>query len=182
MMGTSLVVASEAHPKLYHYSNSVITTVKEPSTPVRGHQSTKSPTLPYKPRAFWVSVDDPDRDGYSWGWADWCKAENFRLEDIKYRHRVVLSDPESLLWIASEAELLDFNEEYGQGQLDSFSSIILWTEVAEKYSGIIIAPYQWEQRLELAWYYGWDCASGCIWDTSIVVRLDPVQHTSRSAP
>jgi hypothetical protein len=26
-------------------------------------------------------------------------------------------------------------------------------------------------RMGLMWYYGWDCASGCIWDTSVIERV-----------
>ncbi len=45
-----------------------------------------------------------------------------------------------------------------------------WDKVKDKYQGIIIAPYQWECRLalETCWYYGWDCASGCIWDLDCI--------------
>jgi len=36
--------------------------------------------------------------------------------------------------------------------------------VSKEYDGIEIAPYQWDARLSLIWYYGWDVASGCIWN------------------
>lgn len=45
-----------------------------------------------------------------------------------------------------------------------------WLKVKQKYQGIIIAPYQWKCRMaqETKWYYGWDCASGCIWDLDCI--------------
>ena len=27
--------------------------------------------------------------------------------------------------------------------------------------------------MELFWYYGWDCASGCIWDPAAVAEIKP---------
>ena len=44
-----------------------------------------------------------------------------------------------------------------------------WGYLATQYQGLIIAPYLWDLRLfGPAWYYGWDCASGCIWDLTAV--------------
>jgi len=52
---------------------------------------------------------------------------------------------------------------------------INWPAVAEKYDGIIIAPYIWQRRLsdnpDHFWYYGWDCASGCIWNTEVIEEI-----------
>ena len=48
---------------------------------------------------------------------------------------------------------------------------INWQPLTEQYAGIIISPYQWKRRLDgraSDWYYGWDCASACIWDLSAV--------------
>lgn len=35
------------------------------------------------------------------------------------------------------------------------------------------APYQWRRRNErgFSWYYGWDCASGCIWRASAIREI-----------
>ena len=48
--------------------------------------------------------------------------------------------------------------------------IIDWHAVAQAYAGIEIAPYCWSLRFEyeFLWYYGWDCASGCVWELSAV--------------
>ena len=42
--------------------------------------------------------------------------------------------------------------------------MIDWKKVASKYDGIEIVPYQPKARMNLLWYYGWDIASGCIWN------------------
>lgn len=45
------------------------------------------------------------------------------------------------------------------------ASGIDWKAVAKEYDGIEIDPYQYERRFSegFLWYYGWDCASGCVW-------------------
>ena len=43
-----------------------------------------------------------------------------------------------------------------------------WKKVASKYDGIEINPYQFEARYQYLWYYGWDVASGCIWNLKSV--------------
>lgn len=49
-----------------------------------------------------------------------------------------------------------------------------WIDVASRYSGIEIAPYQWKRRIHPStfWYYTWDCASGCIWDLSAIKKFE----------
>ena len=37
----------------------------------------------------------------------------------------------------------------------------------EGYGGIEICPYNWGWRSQ-NWYYGWDVASGCVWDSSSI--------------
>jgi hypothetical protein len=65
--------------------------------------------------------------------------------------------------------MLAFDAEYRFPHPDlGRMSYIDWPRVAERFDGVIIAPYQWKHRLELMWYYGWDCASGCIWNARAV--------------
>jgi hypothetical protein len=51
---------------------------------------------------------------------------------------------------------------------------INWRRVARKYHGIVIAPYLRELRFDEAvwWYYGWDCASGCIWNRKAIAGVE----------
>lgn len=46
--------------------------------------------------------------------------------------------------------------------------------VRQDYAGIEISPYQYECRFELTWYYGWDVASGCVWDKEAIRAVEPV--------
>lgn len=48
-----------------------------------------------------------------------------------------------------------------------------WPLIATRWDGIIIAPYQWSCRYDdrTFWYYGWDCASGCIWNLHAITDV-----------
>lgn len=120
----------------------------------------------YKPHAFWVSVKGED------DWPSWCKSEDFGMGNLGFRHVIALAPHANILRLSSVRDIDDFDSLYASSQ-GAFSrrSGIRWFEVAEQYDGVIIAPYQWARRMEgqaSEWYYGWDVASGAIWNTSIL--------------
>lgn len=122
-----------------------------------------------KPRGLWLS-DDSDEESC---WPAWCRAETFQLENLRFQYRARLHAKAAVLILASAFEIDAFTTEYGrrpawQRDRGYYRPEIDWPEVGQKYQGIIITPYQWTRRLEggSPWYYGWDCASGCIWDIS----------------
>jgi hypothetical protein len=78
-----------------------------------------------------------------------------------------------ILQIEDERGMLEFNARYNPARPshDPFGrgrSAPEWDALFEEYDGIEIAPYQWHFRLapDFFWYYGWDCASGCVWRAS----------------
>jgi hypothetical protein len=124
-----------------------------------------------KPLGLWYEVDGD--------WRRWVEDE--RLDWLKDRtlHRLILGD-ENILKLRGAGGLDDFTEQYRVPSPDPLwlSSRIDWPRVADEYDGIEIAPYVWSRRLELSWYYGWDCASGCIWRPR-GARLEPMRIESR---
>lgn len=122
----------------------------------------------FKPRGFWLSVGD--------AWVEWCRGEDWNLGCIVHVARITLSPSANILRLASQDDLDRFTEKYGEqdGRLSFRHINIRWDRVAEKYDGIIISPYVWERRLELMWYYGWDCASGCIWNADAIQSVDVI--------
>lgn len=138
----------------------------------------RSPYL--KPVGFWVSVAG------EWDWPGWCESEEFNMQGLAVRHDVQLSPSAQILLLSSVEEIDDFTTRYGWSKGKSFAqpglpahhwveSGIDWHRVAADYDGIIITPYQWERRLErhTSWYYGWDCASGCIWNPNAIASVKP---------
>lgn len=129
-----------------------------------------------KPRGFWYEVDGE--------WRHWCEEEGFRVEQPRFLYSVDLGDTK-MLTITNVEELDALTNEYHTeirnfGTGSKFVEEIDWKRVeADGYQGIEIAPYIWERRLETfsTWYYGWDVASGCVWDTRLmkVEYLGPVE-------
>ncbi|MCK9549146.1 hypothetical protein [Aquamicrobium sp.] len=138
-----------------------------------------------KPFGLWVSVEGDD------DWPSWCRAEQFQLGKLTHPTEVVLRDNANVLRLRDESEIRNFHQEYGcrphfadkMGDSGLFDgNAVRWAAVAERYSGIIIAPYVWSLRLDqtVRWYYPWDCASGCIWSSRAVAELVPLPTLQHS--
>ena len=133
-------------------------------TPTRIYDQAQSSL--FKPHGLWFSVDGDD------DLPAWCRCKDFALERLRVRTPIVLTDQTRILHVATTAMLDAFTATY----LDPGPyGWINWPRVAEQYDGIIIAPYQWCRR-NTSWYYGWDCASGCVWHLQ-GVRCGPADDT-----
>jgi hypothetical protein len=163
-----------SRPTLSHWSKQPLERVQ----PARNEPGVDPDRLYFaKPNGLWVSVD---------GEGDWpahCRSTAFNLDDLAYRNVITLHDPERLLWLTTADALDEFQQEYGiDRSISRFGPprhAIEWDRVAAKYPGMIIAPYQWSQRMALIWYYGWDCASGCIWDPQVIAGVECVEFNKK---
>jgi len=148
--------------KLVHHAAQAITALEPRAYPV---------DFPaFKPNGLWLSVEGED------SWQAWCEAERFNLGALTFVHDVELRPGAAVLRLSTAAELDAFTKTYWQrGELyPKLAKLFLdWERVARDYGGIVIAPYVWERRLtrHTFWYYGWDCASGCIWDLSAIAAF-----------
>lgn len=134
-----------------------------------------TPTYISKPHGLWVSDDHCE---YNWKW--WCINENFRRYALRYAHAVEFTNDANILKITSWLGMEQFNHKYKkcydiiqpilQNQQPMELNGIDWQKVKDSYDGIIISPYNWDKRLDrdYMWYYGWDCASGCIWNLEAI--------------
>lgn len=134
-----------------------------------------------KPNGFWITDDTDDC------WRTWCLSNRFNIEGLTHKHEVILDDARILVLRSADAVEV-FARQYRAhrwwGPTDNprayCDRCIDWRRVATEHAGIIITPYQWSLRLErdFRWYYGWDCASGCIWDASAIIdiRLIDIDH------
>lgn len=117
----------------------------------------------FKPVGLWFDVDSD--------WKRWCEGETFELECIATPHVLTFKPSANILRLKSSFDLSLFTEKYcrvPRHERDRDSYAIDWPRVREEHDGIIIAPYQWECRMDLMWYYVWDCASGCVWNLDCV--------------
>ncbi len=85
-------------------------------------------------------------------------------------HDVALAVDANVLILHNATDIDAFGDDYGERGEWHRGCCIRWPDVAARYDGMIIAPYVWSRRLDgdARWYYGWDCASGCIWNTSAI--------------
>lgn len=156
--------------RLIHYSDKHLIEVY--SVPL-AEQSSHRGGL-HKPRGLWVSVEGEN------DWKEWCEGERFGCLDCATE--IILAADANVLWLVGSTELDQFHAEYSvvayrYGGNLGVRTAIEWPRVAGKYQGIIIAPYVYARRLEEPvsdWYYGWDCASGCIWDAAVVAKVRPI--------
>lgn len=130
----------------------------------------KNATL--KPTGLWVSVKGED----DWKW--WCEEIEWDNR-ITHAYEVKTKENANILYLKSPFELHEFTKQYlgdhGLPEITKINLYINWSKVKKEYQGIIIVPYQWSCRFDLMWYYGWDCASGCIWDLSCIEEVKPVK-------
>jgi hypothetical protein len=162
----------------YHWAPDPVR-LRKMSYPQSGHP---------KPNGLWFDVNEE--------WRRWCEAVQFRIENLQYRHTVTILDTSRILFLRKGKDIDVFTRQYGhdfsgriqllQSAKDSdvfarqygrdlfgdvqkqFSNYIMWGEVAEKHSGIIINPYSRARSRTYLWYYGWNCAGGCVWDPSVI--------------
>ncbi len=108
-----------------------------------------------KPNGLWY--------GFGKEWIDWIETGMPHWKGV-YIYEVYM-DKSNILKIKGYSQIEDFTKEYilKDGQY-SETYFIDWKRVSLKYDGIEINPYMWKYRLELGWYYGWDVASGCVWN------------------
>lgn len=119
-----------------------------------------------KPAGFWIT----DESEYSW--RNWCVAEEFMLSRLEERVVVELSPDARLLRLDCYGDLLRFQDEFKHSSDGGADRIVIdWRRVASEFAGIMIFPYIWQARLDLNWYYPWDCASGCIWDARAIASV-----------
>lgn len=115
-----------------------------------------------KPKGLWYAV--------GFGWLDFTTNDftSFYEEDEVSAFEISLEGL-NVLKITNYEELVEFQKIY-LAQTSDYRRMsnydINWAKVAENYDGIEIAPYIYKARYEHQWYYGWDVASGCIWNTS----------------
>ncbi len=153
--------------KLIHYS-------RTPVAQLRSRRQWGKRTRNDKPNGLWVSVEDSNHS-----WHDWCIAEDFSISALQFPHRVELARGANILLLDTDDKILAFTEEYKNPPPDwtgsrDFNWWINWKRLACEYQGIIISPYSFELRLDnrVSWYYGWDCASGVIWNKRAIASLE----------
>lgn len=170
-----------ANARLFHYTRMPLHSVSDSEQKPYGETSTAFD----KPKGLWVSVEGHDGNGDEMhAWPQWCIMEDFDGSIKHNRYEITLQEETRVLWISDAGGILALTARYGLSRRLSNAPSMLyqeggidWAAVAEDFDGIIIAPYIWSLRLhrETSWYYGWDCASGCIWRARAIANVRQVE-------
>ncbi|NKV19232.1 hypothetical protein GS913_06550 [Rhodococcus hoagii] len=123
-----------------------------------------------KPDGLWVSILGED------DWPSWCRENEFREHTLEVAHEVRLAADANVLLVNGPREFDEFDAKYRTADSRKFNEFIDWPRVESEYDGIIIAPYLWSRRSSAFWYYGWDCASGVIWNLCAIESFLPVSE------
>lgn len=124
-----------------------------------------------KPAGIWVSIGTGEDS-----WEAWCRSQEFCVDHLANVIEIILSPNANILRLHTLDDILGFTKTYaveyarlGKMRLD----MIDWNTVAAEYDGLFIYPYCYDARMryDTAWYYPWDCASGCIWDATAIKEL-----------
>ena len=117
-----------------------------------------------KPHGLWVSV--------GMAWREWCKEQEWNMDGVRYVANVSLVPDAKILHLNGTSQIHVFAKKY---IVPGPFHTIDWLRLADSYHGILIDPYCYELRfsLDFLWYYGWDCASGCIWDCRAIKTVEP---------
>lgn len=114
------------------------------------------------------SYDKPDGFWYGFGneWIDWTETAGPNYQG-DYVYEVDINGS-NILQIKDYSEITVFTKEYGSDKQIAPGIIfnIDWPKIELRYDGIEINPYIRQARndTKTLWYYGWDVASGCIWN------------------
>lgn len=143
--------------------------------PIRCPAQGEFPTGLGKPNGFWFSVQ-----GHM-DWERWCRSHRWRLKALRYQYLITLDPAYPILLIDTERKMQWFDEVFSvvPGWAREYDimdyKMIDWEPICWAWAGIIIAPYQWAYRHGLSWYYGWDCASGVVWNEDAIVGYERIK-------
>jgi len=145
--------------KLVHFSQKPF--VFDPTRKYHQHE------VMIKPQGLWLS--DETKEG-QYSWTDFC------VNDSNWPHVLEHSvsfrcDISTWAVLTTPEQIHEFTKDF-QPRLEEspyLESLTLdWPRIASTFAGLLITPYQWVCRLQVMWFYGWDCASAVVWDLSTI--------------
>lgn len=155
--------------RLLHYSNKPLSRVRKlPLSYNRGA---------YKTSGLWVSVEGK----YDWVW--WCESQGYNLDRFRYATEIILVKDANVKYLRDARDLDRFTARFHSSDKPIWDANLDRDRIRGRWNGLIIAPYVHSRRLtqHTSWYYGWDCASGVIWNPQAVASLRMVPAPNLAA-
>jgi hypothetical protein len=154
--------------RFLHYS-------AEPLTIVRSVAQEPNAKSGDKPDGLWFCAGSGDD-----GWKELCEIALYDLQRLRVVTEIVFKPTVNFMHVVGAEGIdaftkkYDFVTKWAGGTVPRYD--IDWFRIAQKFQGIIIAPYVLNRRFDAhdRWYTSWDCASGCVWDADAVLELKPM--------
>lgn len=157
--------------RLIHYG-------KKPLTKVRSMKHSDELVGAYKTPGLWVSVEGDD------DWVAWCRAESWGLDGFAVAAEIVLAADANIKHLRNARDIDRFTAQFEpKDKRGEWDHRIDWPAIRSQWQALVIAPYCYARRLSrhTAWYYGWDCASGVIWDAAAIKEIRQIDPPDLSA-
>jgi hypothetical protein len=177
----SAVAAPVGHRCRFRYRAWTMEWIHYSAVPVRAVYSVEQVHYPSdwcwvgtKPAGFWVSNSASELD-----WLRVCVRDSWRLERLANRHVVTLDQAANLLRLDSTEALADTTDRFGVWEPWMHfrnQRYIDWRRVTEIYDGILVERYFDidDHDPDCSWFSSWSCASGCIWRSRAIARIELV--------
>lgn len=104
---------------------------------------------------------------------DWFLYD-IRIDEKTFVHLGGKKGLDKIIQIRNYGEMADFYEKYKYPTKPEDSERIDWKKVYMEYGGIELDVTHHEKYLDLdriRWWFGWDVASGCIWNGEIIKKI-----------
>ncbi len=125
----------------------------------------------FKPRGLWYGIGE--------SWLDWLDSEQANWYG-PYTYVLDIPRGAEILSLRTADAVVAFEQKFGVALGRTTTRSIDWRRVAKDYCGVEIAPYQHSLRYGPLWYYGWDVASGCIWNPACAPRARLIADDSEA--
>lgn len=136
--------------ELFHYSdnpNLMLSDLKSIDLEKQNH---------FKPHGFWVSIED--------AWEIWCKSEEFRLNKLKYKYRILLKKECNIFCFVNN--IIPYCHAFSENSID-------WKMIAKEFDGSVMYNFHGISD-NLPKQLLWDCNSMCIWNVNCIESIEKI--------
>lgn len=163
-----MIIESPQNNKIANAAKQLVESIKNPrrrfhmtdlsKIHLRGEFDNNSTECFYKPHGLWYGIET--------SWIDWCLGNQPDWIG-KYIWELQV-DEKNIIRIDSISDFEKFEEEF---TIKNDRINLNMPLLSSNYHGLEISQYFSSKRLSSFWYYGWDCASGCIWNTASILEM-----------
>ena len=126
-----------------------------------------------KPNGFWYSLGS--------SWYEWCMSGDSACLLGGYLFEVEIDRSKIAKIDGSDREVKQLEKKYPQKNKPLIEKMSHpdWKSMSKDFKGFEVSRFGRDRLKSSMWYYGWDCSSGCIWDTSAIKSMKLLASRNR---